>query len=152
MINGTTGIIGSADNTIILSKDNRMDSKATLSITGRDIESQEYVLDFLSDTCSWDMKSTVVEELEKETMMAFHNSLVMTEISSTPRPFGITASELADATLNDYGVKMDLFKVGQEINKFEGSGLRNIRSSIHSNVLPRKESIHLLMYKRAKFC
>lgn len=82
MINGTTGIIGSADNTVILSEDNRIDSKATLSITGRDIESQEYVLDFLTDTCSWDMKSTVVEELEKETMMAFHNSLVMTEISS----------------------------------------------------------------------
>ena len=82
MINGTTGIIGSADNTMILSEDNRIDSKATLSITGRDIESQEYVLDFLTDTCSWDMKSTVVEELEKETMMAFHNSLVMTEISS----------------------------------------------------------------------
>ena len=119
MINGTTGIIGSADNTMILSKDNRMDSKATLSITGRDIESQEYVLNFLTDTCTWSMKSTMAEELEKEMMKAFHNSLVVTEIFSLPRPFNITAGEIADAIETDYGIKMDLFKVGQEINKFE---------------------------------
>ncbi len=119
MVNGTTGIIGSADNTMILSKDNRMDSKATLSITGRDIESQEYVLDFNTSNCRWEMKSTVAEELEKETMDEFHKSFVVTKIFSMPRPFSITAGELADAIADDSGVKMDLFKVGQEINKFQ---------------------------------
>lgn len=119
MVNGTTGIIGSADNTMILSKDNRMDSKATLSITGRDIESQEYVLDFNSSNCKWEMRSTVAEELEKETMDEFNKSFVVTKIFSTPRPFSITAAELADTIADDFGVKMDLFKVGQEINKFQ---------------------------------
>ncbi len=119
MVNGTTGIVGSADNTMILSKDNRMDSKGILSITGRDIESQEYVLSFNQDHCSWNMQSTVAEELEKEIMKEFNKSLVMAKIFSIPRPFETTAGELADAIEKDFGVKLDLFKVGQEINKFQ---------------------------------
>ncbi len=119
MINGTTGIIGSADNTMILSKDNRMDSKAVLSITGRDIESEEYVLNFNTNNCCWNMESTVVEELERKRMIEFNKSLVMLKIFSTPRPFSTIASELADSIEREYGVKLDLFKIGQEINKFE---------------------------------
>ncbi len=119
MVNGTTGIVGSADNTMILSKVNRMDSKGILSITGRDIESQEYILSFNQNNCFWNMQSTVAEELEKEIMNEFNMSFVMAKIFSIPRPFDTTAGELANAIEKDFGVKLDLFKVGQEINKFQ---------------------------------
>ncbi len=129
MVNGTTGIVGSADNTMILSKDNRMDSKGILSITGRDIDSQEYVLSFNQDNCSWNMQSTVAEELEKEIMTEFNKSLVVAKIFSIPRPFNITAGELSDAIENEFGAKILPYKVGLEINKFQQILLEKYRIS-----------------------
>lgn len=53
MISGTTGIMGSADTTFILKKKSRDDSVGILSITGRDVEYQTFILKF--DSCRWSM-------------------------------------------------------------------------------------------------
>lgn len=44
MISGTTGISGAADSMWVLVKEKRGDDTATLNITGRDVEMQEFVL------------------------------------------------------------------------------------------------------------
>lgn len=63
-VSGTTGITGSADSTFVLTKQNRCDGNATLSITGRDIEFQELKLRF--NNCRWELvEKTSKEELEE---------------------------------------------------------------------------------------
>lgn len=119
MINGTNGIMGVADTTMILSKDNRMDSKATLSITGRDVEDQEYVINFDPNSCMWKMKSTMKEEQDNKLKEQFLNSFVMFRIMSTPRPFSVTATELSEFLKKDNGIDIDAYAVGAEINKFK---------------------------------
>ncbi len=119
MINGTNGLMGVADTTMILSKEKRMDSKATLSITGRDVEDQEYLIDFDSNDCLWKMKSTSKEERDTKLKEQFLNSFVMFRIMSTPRPFSVTASELAEMLKNDNGIDIDAYAVVSEINKFK---------------------------------
>lgn len=45
-INGSTGILGAADFTIVLDKQSRMDDEAGFLLTGRDIEQCERVIRF----------------------------------------------------------------------------------------------------------
>ncbi len=118
-INGTTGLIGTSDNTMILSKDNRMSNLAKLSLTGRDIESEEYVLEFDSNTCKWNLISTSLDYEFKEINQEFNNSLVMSLILSKERPFSITATELAEEIDKEYQVKLEPYTIGLEINKYE---------------------------------
>lgn len=54
-VSGTNGIMGSSDTTFILEKKSRTDSTATLYITGRDVEYQEFVLRF--SNCNWELIS-----------------------------------------------------------------------------------------------
>ena len=63
-VSGTNGIMGSADTTFILEKKSRTESTATLYITGRDVEYQEFVLRF--NNCDWELISRANQtELEK---------------------------------------------------------------------------------------
>lgn len=60
-INGSTGIMGAADFTIVLDKQNRMDDNASFVLTGRDIEQQERIINFDKAQCRWIMKGTSAE-------------------------------------------------------------------------------------------
>ena len=63
-VSGTNGIMGSSDTTFILEKKSRTDSTATLYITGRDVEYQEFVLKF--SNCNWELISRANQmELEE---------------------------------------------------------------------------------------
>ncbi len=52
-ISGTNGIVGAADTSLVLTKDKRTDADTTLSVTGRDVETSETVLQFSTDSCRW---------------------------------------------------------------------------------------------------
>lgn len=54
-VSGTNGIMGSSDTTFILEKKSRTESTATLYITGRDVEYQEFILRF--NECDWELVS-----------------------------------------------------------------------------------------------
>lgn len=54
-INGSTGIMGASDFTIVLDKKNRMDDEASFVLTGRDIEQQDRVVAFDKARCKWTM-------------------------------------------------------------------------------------------------
>ena len=60
-INGSTGIMGAADFTIVLDKRSRMDDEASFILTGRDIEQQERVIRFDKASCRWVMQGTAAE-------------------------------------------------------------------------------------------
>lgn len=59
-VSGTMGIMGSSDATFILDKKSREDNTATLYMTGRDIEYQEFSLKF--ENCSWELVEKMTQE------------------------------------------------------------------------------------------
>ena len=64
-VSGTNGIMGSSDTTFILEKKSRTDSNATLYVTGRDVEYQEFLLKF--NDCDWELISRASQkELEEQ--------------------------------------------------------------------------------------
>lgn len=60
-INGSTGILGAADFTIVLDKQSRMDDEAGFLLTGRDIEQCERVIRFDKARCRWVMQGTTAQ-------------------------------------------------------------------------------------------
>lgn len=61
-VSGTTGLTGAADTTMVLNKEMRCDDNAKLTISGRDVEFQEYKLRF--NSCRWELiEKTSTEEL-----------------------------------------------------------------------------------------
>ena len=60
-INGSTGILGAADFTIVLDKHSRMDDEASFLLTGRDIEQCERVIRFDKARCRWVMQGTAAQ-------------------------------------------------------------------------------------------
>lgn len=72
-INGSNGIAGAADTTIVLSK--IKDKKEVLfSIQGRDVESNEKLLLFNKETFKWEVVCSDLEALETRTDIEIYNS------------------------------------------------------------------------------
>lgn len=64
-ISGTNGIMGAADTSLVLSRAKRTDSETTLSVTGRDVDSEDLVLKFDKDSCRWKVEGTP-EDMQRE--------------------------------------------------------------------------------------
>lgn len=64
-ISGTNGIMGAADTSLVLSRAKRTDAETTLSITGRDVDSDDLILRFDKDSCQWKVEGTP-EEMHRE--------------------------------------------------------------------------------------
>ncbi len=66
-ISGTNGISGAADAMLMLTRKNRMDKEATLSVTGRDLNAEEIEIRF--DACRWirlGLKAEIEEQRLRE--------------------------------------------------------------------------------------
>jgi len=55
MVSGTTGLMGCADSTFVMRKEERLSKAATLDATGRDIENLHFDLRFSDETMCWEM-------------------------------------------------------------------------------------------------
>ena len=76
-VSGTNGITGTADTTWIIHKPKRTENKTILSVVGRDVELNEYIINFDKESCKWTMISTVEEnEKQKEKDSYYSNTLV----------------------------------------------------------------------------
>ena len=64
-ISGTNGIMGAADTSLVLSRAKRTDNETILSITGRDVDSEDLVLKFDKDSCHWKVEGTP-EDMQRE--------------------------------------------------------------------------------------
>ena len=78
-INGSTGIMGASDFTIVLDKKNRMDDEASFILTGRDIEQQDRIVAFDKARCKWTMQGTAAEIAEQRCIADYEaNPIVKT--------------------------------------------------------------------------
>lgn len=78
-VSGTNGITGTADTTLILSKEDRTDKETKLSIVGRDVEYNDYIIRFNSNDCIWEMISSLDDYKDYQNKQTYQtNTLVAT--------------------------------------------------------------------------
>ena len=94
-ISGSNGILGAADECLLLAKDAMFDEKATLSVTGRDVDLAEYKLAF--NDCRWHLiEQTSREELREREVPACVLS-VLDFMATCPGAWEGTATQLIEA-------------------------------------------------------
>lgn len=99
-VNGSQGLMGSADATLMLTKDSRFDADAVLSVTGRDVEMERYLMHFNPTACRWEMLGTV-ENQERQNFQASPAVKTIKELTEQG-PWKGTITELADEVLTRY--------------------------------------------------
>lgn len=101
MISGTNGIMGASDATMVLTKEKRGDSNATLSVVGRDIESSDTVLRFNKDTCYWENLGDADWFAEQQARQEYQESPIIRTIKKlleqSPEGWIGTAQQLLEA-------------------------------------------------------
>lgn len=102
MISGTTGIMAAGDTTLVLTKESRNAETATLSVTGRDVESSETVLKFNTDTCRWVNLGNADDYAEQQAIAEYQQSPVVLTVKrllsqSPDRKWSGTAAKLIEA-------------------------------------------------------
>ena len=101
MISGTNGIMGASDATMVLTKEKRGDSNATLSVVGRDIESSDTVLRFNKDTCYWENLGDADWFAEQQARREYQESPIIRTIKKlleqSPEGWIGTAQQLLEA-------------------------------------------------------
>lgn len=60
-ISGGIGIQGVADTAMVMEREKRMEGQTRLSVTGRDIVSDEYILSFNKTLCKWKMEGNTTD-------------------------------------------------------------------------------------------
>lgn len=96
-ISGTNGISGAADTMLALSKAKRSDDETTLSITGRDVEQNDFLIQFDKNACKWILVGDAEEEAERREINQYNENPIVRTIRHILAPTGIwvgTASDL----------------------------------------------------------
>lgn len=97
-ISGTNGIAGAADTMIVLSKTDRSNSETLFSITGRDVESYEEIIQFDKNSCKWKTLHTEQELIKMKQVATYNNDPVVITIKKllerNPEGFEITSTDL----------------------------------------------------------
>ena len=117
-INGTTGIMGASDGSLILYKKGRSEDKAYLDVIGRDVEEQEYVIFWDKGKHSWEMEETKAQEIEREMTKEFSENLAMKAVLSLDFPVRITATEILKRIEEATGKRIDAYRIGTDIQRF----------------------------------
>ena len=92
MVSGSVGIIGAVDSMYVLEKDKRTANKATLHVTGRDIEDMQLLLEFDRDMTVWRFVSYLSGDPTADTLTP-----VLVKFLSSKKTFSGTATELLDS-------------------------------------------------------
>lgn len=99
-ISGSNGILGAADECLLLAKDAMFDGKATLSVTGRDVDLAEYKLEFID--CKWHLIGQTSREELREREVPGCVMSVLDFMATRPGAWEGTATQLIeDAGLVD---------------------------------------------------
>lgn len=100
-ISGTNGISGAADTMMVLSKAKRSDAQTTLSVTGRDIESSDTVVEFDKNTYRWQVMGDANWLAEQRAKLEYQSSPIVSTIKNlleqSPAGWSGTMQELLDA-------------------------------------------------------
>lgn len=103
-ISGTNGIMGASDTTMVLTKEKRGDERTIFSVTGRDIESNDTILQFNKDTCYWENLGDVDTFSEQQAYTEYADSPIVRTVKkllaqSHDESWTGTAQQLMDAGL-----------------------------------------------------
>lgn len=100
-ISGTNGIMGAADTALVMSRAKRTDTQTTLSVTGRDVESSETVIQFNKDDYKWHVLGDANWLQEQQAKFEYNNSPIVATIKKlleqSPGGWNGTMQELLDA-------------------------------------------------------
>ena len=107
MISGTNGVLGSVDTAMVLSKAARSDDNTTLSIVGRDVDSDDIVLRFDPDSCRWTVVGSAQDVAAQRNRQSYEaNPIVQTVralLAQNPDGWRGTMSDLLAAGLETTG-------------------------------------------------
>lgn len=101
-ISGTNGLLGAADTALVMTKDKRSDSRTTLSMTGRDIENRETVIEFRKEDYKWHVLGELGQLQEQQARLEYESNPIVLTIKSlldqSPKKnWSGTMQELLDA-------------------------------------------------------
>lgn len=123
MISGTNGIMGAADTIMLLMKEKRKDTKAYLSITGRDVMSDTFVLDKDSKTgYGWAYigEKDAIDQMTEE--QNYNNDPVVLTIRELVKDNGTwsgTATDLNTAIYNHRGESVSVQYLGRKLRELQ---------------------------------
>lgn len=107
MISGTNGVLGSVDTAMVLSKAARSDDNTTLSIVGRDVDSDDIVIRFDPDSCRWTVVGSAQDVAAQRNRQSYEaNPIVQTVralLAQNPDGWRGTMSDLLAAGLETTG-------------------------------------------------
>ena len=100
-ISGTNGIMGAVDTALVMTRAKRTDTQTTLSITGRDIDSSETVIEFHKDDCKWHVLGDASWLQEQQAKLEYNSSPIVKTIKElleqSPGGWNGSMQELLDA-------------------------------------------------------
>lgn len=99
-ISGSTGLFGVADATLVITKDGRFNEAATLSVTGRDVDADEYKIRFDKDAHRWQLLGTAEEQARQE--LATSPAVLTAKELTAGGEWRGTVQQLADEVLARY--------------------------------------------------
>lgn len=122
-ISGSSAIMGAADFAFVLTKNKRQDDEAVLSVTGRDVEEEEYTLHFDKEFCVWKNAGTVTEVDDQRARMYYTTDptiLTIKALLKTDAAWTGSTSQLMQAVIDVTG-----FAIPDSARAFSGkiSGL-----------------------------
>lgn len=130
MISGTTGLLGCADGALLMQKEKRTDSKATLEVVGRDQPDQRLYLSKDQESLVWDLVHAE-NELWKQPPDPILEAVAKI-VSADNREWEGSPTELAQAIQTDsFGAFMTICRIKQE---------ERIKAVIHAHKQGKKAS------------
>lgn len=125
-ISGTLGISGAADTMLVLSREKRTDETTLLSITGRDVEAQEFSLTFDKNTCKWKLLGEAAEVVPQTEIRRYNADLLVQAIRNLVKgsPDGHwcgSVSTLQKEARERFGIAISesIQSIGRRIGKLE---------------------------------
>ena len=127
-INGSNGILGSADTAFMITKQSRFDDGATFSVTGRDVEQMELAITFDKHSMRWTCEGTA-EEVERKTDIQRYRESRITKtihklLSDNGGTWSGTAEEIITAS-RVFGHEYEIFDGAKRVGRFLKDNMDN---------------------------
>lgn len=100
-IMGSTAMMGASDQAIVIHKENRSDKEATISITGRTVEAEDFKAEFDKSTCKWKLLGSVEDYEDKKKEEAYRSDPIVKTIKKAIRANGGKCSGRASDFIQD---------------------------------------------------
>ena len=135
---GSTAIMGASDEVLVISKKERKDIDATLSITGRTVRDGDYAIRFNEPLCKWEMIGDAEEIAEKKMHEEYDQTPIIKAVKRLVEKNGGsyvgTVSEIIEESkyLKGCRIYQNAKKCGRDLAKYSGK-LAEYDAIIHTS-------------------